>query len=181
MEIFYKLRTYVQFFWFKLWHTRNLKCGIKGSWGRGCRLKIKGLLQLGDNVHFGQFAYVDIQGSATIGSNTFFTDHVRLVCHEQLLIGSNVLMGSYVSIYDHDHHIVYQDHQSVFTGYTTAPVSIGNNVWIGEKSIVLKGVHIGDNVVIGAGSVVTKDIPSGWMAAGNPCKPLKLLIQCDAG
>ena len=51
-------------------------------------------------------------------------------------------------------------------------VCIGNNVFIGMNSIILKGVHIGDNVIIGAGSVVTKDIEGNVVAAGNPCKPL---------
>ena len=49
-------------------------------------------------------------------------------------------------------------------------VKIGNNVFIGAKSIILKGVTIGDNVIIGAGSVVAKDIPGNCVAAGNPCR-----------
>ena len=49
-------------------------------------------------------------------------------------------------------------------------VSIGNNVFIGMQSTVLKGVHIGDNVIIGANSLVNKDIPDNCVAAGNPCK-----------
>jgi len=52
----------------------------------------------------------------------------------------------------------------------TAPVTIGNNVWIGGGSIILPGVTIGDNVTIGAGSVVTKSIPDNMLAYGNPCK-----------
>ena len=55
----------------------------------------------------------------------------------------------------------------------TAPVIIGNNVWIGGNVNVLPGVTIGDNVVIGAGSVVNKDIPSNSVAVGNPCKVIK--------
>ena len=53
------------------------------------------------------------------------------------------------------------------------PIRVGNNVWIGGNVIVLPGVSIGDNCVIGAGSVVTRDIPSGTVAAGNPCRVLK--------
>ena len=41
------------------------------------------------------------------------------------------------------------------------------------QAVVLGGVHIGNNVVIGAGSVVTKDIPDGYLAFGNPCKPVR--------
>ena len=46
---------------------------------------------------------------------------------------------------------------------------IGNNVFIGMKSTILKGVHIGDNVIIGANSLVNKDIPDNCVEAGNPC------------
>ena len=56
----------------------------------------------------------------------------------------------------------------------TAPVVIGNNVWIGGGVIILPGVTIGDNVVIGAGSVVTKDIPDNVIAYGNPCKVMRV-------
>ena len=55
----------------------------------------------------------------------------------------------------------------------TAPVIIGNNVWIGGGAIILPGVTIGDNVVIGAGSVVTKDIPSNTIAYGSPCQVIR--------
>ena len=53
---------------------------------------------------------------------------------------------------------------------TTAPITLGDNVWLGGDVTILPGVTIGSNTVIGAGSVVTKDIPSGVVAVGNPCK-----------
>ncbi len=52
-------------------------------------------------------------------------------------------------------------------------ITIGNDVWIGGNTVINPGVTIGDNVVIGSGSVVTKDIPSGVIAAGNPCKIIR--------
>ena len=59
------------------------------------------------------------------------------------------------------------------------PVRIGENCWLGAGAIVLPGVTIGDNTVIGAGSVVTKDIPSGVVAAGNPCRVLREVGERD--
>lgn len=53
-----------------------------------------------------------------------------------------------------------------------AKVKIGNNVFIGMNSTILKGVEIGDNVIIGANSLVTKNIPSNCVAYGQPCKPI---------
>lgn len=55
----------------------------------------------------------------------------------------------------------------------TKPIVVGNNVYIGEETLILPGVHIGDNCVIGARSVVTKDIPANSVAAGVPCRVIK--------
>lgn len=78
-------------------------------------------------------------------------------------IGDDVVLAPRVHILAHDASMWNA------TGYTKiAPVTIGNNVFIGAGSIILPGVAVGDDVVIGAGSVVTKDIPDGCVAAGNP-------------
>lgn len=57
---------------------------------------------------------------------------------------------------------------------SSGKVTIGNNVFIGTKSTIIKGVTIGNNVIIGANSLVNKDIPDNCVAAGNPCR-----IICD--
>lgn len=57
------------------------------------------------------------------------------------------------------------------------PVVIGDNVWLGAHSIVMKGVTIGAGSVIGAGSIVTKDIPAGVIAAGNPCRVIRKIDE----
>ncbi|MFD1417948.1 sugar O-acetyltransferase [Companilactobacillus keshanensis] len=62
---------------------------------------------------------------------------------------------------------------------TSAPIHIGNNVWLGANVSVLGGVTIGDNSVIGAGSVVNKDIPAGVIATGIPCKMLRKITEKD--
>ena len=56
-----------------------------------------------------------------------------------------------------------------------APISVGNNVFIGINAILLPGVTIGDNCVIAAGAVVSRDIPSGMVAAGVPARPIKTI------
>jgi maltose O-acetyltransferase len=60
-----------------------------------------------------------------------------------------------------------------FSTIIAKPITIGNNVWVTTNVTILPGVTIGDNTIIGAGSVVTQDIPSGVIAAGNPCKVIK--------
>ena len=56
----------------------------------------------------------------------------------------------------------------VFPPGPSAPVTLGDNVWLAEGVIVLKGVTIGDNTIVGAGSVVTRSLPANAVAAGNP-------------
>lgn len=59
--------------------------------------------------------------------------------------------------------------------WSTLPIKVGNNVWMSAGVHVMPGVTIGDNTVTGGGSVVVKDIPSGVLAAGNPCKVIREL------
>jgi maltose O-acetyltransferase len=56
-----------------------------------------------------------------------------------------------------------------------APVTIGNDVWIGGSCTILPGVTIGDNVVVGAGAVVTKDVPSNSVVVGVPARVVKTI------
>ena len=86
----------------------------------------------------------------------------------EISIGSETLLGWGVRILDSDQHDLDQDHRE-----RTEPVQIGERVWIGADSMVLRGVTIGDDVVIGARSLVTSDIPSGVLALGVPAKPVR--------
>ena len=67
-------------------------------------------------------------------------------------------------------------HSNVILG-SVGEVTIGNNVFIGQKSTILAGTRIGDNVIIGANSLVKKDIPSGVVVAGNPAKVICTLEE----
>jgi len=75
--------------------------------------------------------------------------------------------GSYIT--DSDWHGHYN---RVATG-EAKPVSLGKNVWVGDNSIITKGVTIGDNSIVGARSVVLHDIPENVVVAGNPAKIIK--------
>lgn len=96
---------------------------------------------------------------------------------EEIVIGDGTLIGGNVLITDSDWHPIAPDRREQFDEAATAPVKIGRNVFIGTRSVVLKGVTIGDNSVIGAGSVVVKDIPPNVVAGGNPCKVIRSLSQ----
>jgi len=87
-------------------------------------------------------------------------------------IGDNVHITKDVEFITHDGGtlIFRKDYPDL---EITKPIVIGNNVYIGIKSIIMPGVTIGDNVVIGAGSIITKDIPSNEVWAGVPAKKIK--------
>lgn len=91
--------------------------------------------------------------------------------------GNNVYIAPHVSIYTAGHPI---DAKIRNTDLEYAKsVTIGNDVWIGGNVVINPGVMIGNNVVIGSGSVVTKDIPSGVIAAGNPCRVIREISEQD--
>ena len=92
-------------------------------------------------------------------------------------IGNNVFFAPNVSVYTAGHP-VHPAARGTMYEYGI-PVKIGNDVWVGGNSVILPGVTIGDGTVIGAGSVVTKDIPSGVIAAGNPCRVIRKITQAD--
>lgn len=110
----------------------------------------------------------------TIGNFTGFSG-VSIVCANEINIGSNVNCGINVMIWDTDFHSVnkLERRNNSAAGVRSSPIKIGNDVFIGGNSIVLKGVIIGDNSVIGAGSVVTGTVPPNEIWAGNPAKFLK--------
>lgn len=88
----------------------------------------------------------------------------------RITIGARTMIGSGSMILDHDfHELPLGSDKEV----KAAPVEIGERVFIGARSIVLKGVKIGDGAIIGAGSVVTRDIPANTIAAGNPVKIIR--------
>jgi len=90
---------------------------------------------------------------------------------ELIEIGDNVLCGANVTITDTDWHGLSPASRG--SSGESAPVRVGNNVFLGLNTIVLKGVTIGDNSVIGAGSVVTRSIPPNVIAAGNPARVIR--------
>lgn len=90
-------------------------------------------------------------------------------------VGPRSMLGADVMVVDTDFHpLAHRDRRHApIEEASSAPVTIGTNVFIGARSIVLKGVSIGDNSVIGAGSVVNSSVPGNVVAAGNPCRIIK--------
>lgn len=125
----------------------------------------------GENTWIEPNFFCDYGYNIILGDN-FYSNHnlVILDCAE-VIFGDNVFIGPNCGFYTAGHPLDYKARNA---GLEYAkPIKVGNNVWIGGSVCVMPGVTIGDNVVIGGGSVVTKDIPSGVVAVGNPCRPVK--------
>ncbi len=107
----------------------------------------------------------------SIGANTGISN-TEIYAAKRVDIGERVLVGGGVRIYDTDFHSLIANDRALSPdpGVRSSPVSIGDDVFLGAFSIVLKGVTIGNGSVIGAGSVVSKDIPPNQVWAGNPIR-----------
>ncbi|QNG21361.1 sugar O-acetyltransferase [Rhodococcus triatomae] len=116
----------------------------------------------------------DYGGNIRIGANTFLNYDAILLDCAPIVIGDDVSIGPRVQLLTALHPI--DDHEARRTRWeSAAPVTIGNNVWLGAGVIVCPGVSIGDDAVVGAGSVVTRDVPDRVLAVGNPCRTVRAL------
>ena len=130
----------------------------------------------------GRFCRFDLEGfkqTLFIGDNCEMGDMTHIVAHERVEIGNNVLIASKCFISDTNHGVYKgcdQDSPDIPPNQrklVTQKVKIGNNVWIGENSVILAGAEIGDGCIIGANSVVKGVIPKNSMAAGLPAHVIK--------
>lgn len=129
----------------------------------------QGLLQTeGCTLWAGVRLEVGVSASLSIGKGTYLNRRTTVVCHDRITIGPNCMIAWDVNIMDTDQHGRDQTR-------LTAPVNIGEGVWIGCRAIILKGVTIGNGAVIGAGSVVTRDVPPFTVAVGHPARVIRHL------
>lgn len=125
--------------------------------------------------------YADYGNNIYFGNNCEVNMNCTFLDDNEIRIGDNALLAPNVQIYTAFHPTNAKDRfgepkedgSFEFCKTKTAPVTIGDNVWIGGGAILMPGVTIGNNVVIGAGSIVTKDIPDNAVAYGAPCKIMR--------
>lgn len=121
--------------------------------------------------------YCDYGSHIHIGEHFYANYGCVMLDGGGITIGDHVFLAPRVSIYTATHPIDAGVRNAELE--YAKPVKIGSSVWIGGNTVINPGVTIGDNVVIGSGSVVTKDIPSGVVAAGNPCRVLRPITGDD--
>jgi acetyltransferase-like isoleucine patch superfamily enzyme len=119
----------------------------------------------------GTFIWIKRSGTLELDGG-FMHEGVHITCGSYIKIGKNAHIAKDVIIRDLDGHYIED------SAYRTAkPVIIGDNVWIGYRAMVLKGVTIGDGAIIAAGAVVTKYVPSYSVVGGNPEKVIRSNVK----
>lgn len=126
----------------------------------------------GNLVRLATWRTGDREGRIAFGDHVLVSPGTHIVSSEAISIGSNTMIASGCYISDSDWHDTY-DRTAELEKHR--PIRIGENVWLGVRVIVGKGVSIGDNSIIGAGAVVTRDIPANCIAAGNPARVVREL------
>lgn len=104
-------------------------------------------------------------GHIDVGDYALLCPGVRIDSACRVTVGRNSMIAAGAYLTDADWHDVY-DRTRIIGSH--APITLEDNVWIGDGATVCKGVTVGANSVVGAGSVVTRDIPANVVAAGNP-------------
>lgn len=97
-------------------------------------------------------------GKLILHDGVFINNSCSFNCMERIEIGNGTMMGEGVRFYDHDHS--YTAEKIEKWQWTTAPIRVGRDCWIGSNVTILKGVTIGDNTIIGAGCLIRNDIPA---------------------
>lgn len=145
--------------------SHNLDVGL----GSGSRVVIGPHCLLGSLL-----IHLEDAAEVVIGAASAFNGLVRLFAHEagRISLGELCLFGGDVDVTISDMHSILD----AASGRRINParhVTLGNHVWVGQHSIILKGVTIGDHAIIGAGAVVTRDVPANCIAAGNPARVVR--------
>lgn len=162
---------------------RNTKVGHAAN----CTCDKMKSITIGNNCDLHCNISTQDNGKIKIGDNVTIRYGTKIGAVNNIDIGNNVIISNNVNIYDNNNHPTsvverekishdLQNSENWRWKYSSnKPVVIEDSVWIGERAVILKGVHIGYGSIVAMGAVVTKDIPPLSIAAGNPAKVVKTL------
>ena len=131
--------------------------------GKNAHLTVEGTVQILRGVR----VFVNDGAHLEIGTRTYINDCSTVTCFDHIKIGSGCSISWNANIMDGNIH------ELVISGRPrprSAPVTIGDRVWVGSGATILAGTKISDNSIIAAASVVTTDVPTGVVVAGNPAR-----------
>ena len=140
---------------------------LKSTW------EVDGTIILDGNCQFGNGMKLCCEGELHIGSNVTFTGNSHIFCRRSITIGDNSLVSWDVLIIDNDSHPILDENNVVINN--PKKISIGDHVWIGCRSLILKGSYIPSNVVIGADSTIANRIEESHCIIGGKTKDIRIL------
>lgn len=166
----------------RLRFARRIHIGRLSVIGEGTILSGLGRsgLLIGDKVNIGAYSRLvvgtDIARIGThirIGNNSGIGEYSSIGGSGGVEIGENTIIGQYFSAHPENHNFAEISQLIRDQGTTRAPITIGDDCWIGARVTVLAGVSIGKGSVVAAGSVVTRDLPPWSISAGIPARVLR--------
>lgn len=153
----------------------------------GCVAEKPGKIWIGDHCRVFGILQSQGDGEIRIGDNTCIYRKSVIGSVQSIHIGSCVIISNHVHIYDNNNHPTspkkrremcmgsFEGNPWRWVYADSAPIVIGDNVWIGEFAVILKGVTIGTGAIVASHAVVTKDVPPYTIVAGNPARVVKEL------
>ncbi|EKD71404.1 MAG: hypothetical protein ACD_46C00193G0005 [uncultured bacterium] len=137
--------------------------GINLEFHKNSILKIRGISKVG----YGSSICIYENAELIMHNNTYLAGNLTIKCAKKINIGNNCAISWNVTLIDSDFHpwSVNDVNREI-----SETIIIEDHVWIGNNSIILKGVTIGEGSIVGAGSIVTKNVPKNCLVAGNPAK-----------
>ena len=143
--------------------------------------------KIGEGSYFQGPIQFNYGRNTRVGKHCYFNFNLTVLDDGPITIGDHVMIAPNVSLMASSHPLLYKEREAMaypdgHVGMSEyAPgITIGDHVWIATGTIVCGGVTVGDGAVIGAGSAVTRDIPAGYLAMGNPCKPIRPIGEGDS-
>jgi len=155
-------------------HLPDNRARLVGKFCRATREAITKRIfkQTGNTFNINRGAYFGSGVNLSIGNNSSIGKNCQIA--NDVTIGDDVMMAPEVVIFSVSHETSDVNTSMRLQGNLPAkPVTIGNDVWIGQRAIILPGVTIGNGAIVATGSVVTKDVANFSVVGGNPAKVIK--------
>lgn len=175
----------LRFFWYEpLFRSQCVSLGSRFQMEQLPYITGKGRIVIGDSVRLSGKPSLIFSNclrqdpELVIGDGTFIGHDCCFNIATAVHIGKHCLLAGRIRVYDVDSHpidAVQRRSAGTFPAENSSPVVIEDDVWIGSRAIILKGVTISARSIVGAGAVVTRDVPPDVVVGGNPARVVKHL------
>jgi acetyltransferase-like isoleucine patch superfamily enzyme len=153
-----------------------LRIGSGATIGNDVRIRLEGgALLIGPDVEIRRQASLVVGGRLQLKGRNLLQAGCSLHCAQEVTVGHRAVLSEYATVVDSSHHFSTPD-RWFLDNVRTGPVRIGDEVWIGAKATVGRGVTVGDQSVVSANSLVVRDVPPGHLASGVPAEVRRAVV-----